>query len=358
MSDDKTEEPTHQRLMEARKKGQIAKSNDVSVAFVLFSSALFLSTQGKTIFIKLAEFVRYRITSTITSDITADGFRSYFFSVMTPIFTLFAPFVLMVVVAGVVGNIIQTGFLFSMESINPKFDKMNPIEGVKKIFSMKGFMEFLKVIAKTLVLIFIFKGYLQNNTDRILTMGFLSKLAIFENYFLLAKGLFVRIAGALMILAAMDYGYQWYMFKKQMMMTKQEVKEEYKKSEGDPLIKSRIKMKQREFIKKRMLMGVKDSRVVIVNPTHYAVGLRYSEEMDEAPIVSSKGKGYLALQIRKLAEKHNIPIYENPPLARAMFKEVEVDEMIPAEMYRAVAEVIAFVEKLGDYKSGGNHIVS
>ncbi len=358
MSDDKTEEPTHQRLVEARKKGQIAKSNDVSMAFVLFSSALFLSTQGKNIFIKIAEFVKFRITATLTTEVTADGFRSYFLNVISPIFSVFAPFVLMVVVAGVVGNIIQTGFLFSMESINPKFDKMNPIEGVKKIFSMRGFMEFLKVMAKTLVLIFIFKGYLQNNMEKILSMGFLPMKGIFENYFMLAKGLFVRIAGALVVLAALDYGYQWYMFKKQMMMTKQEVKEEYKKSEGDPLIKSRIKMKQREFTKKRMLMGVKDSRVVIVNPTHYAVALRYSEEMDEAPILSAKGKGYLALQIRKLALKHKIPIYENPPLARAMFKDVEVDEMIPPEMYRAVAEVIAFVEKLGDYGSGGNRIVN
>ena len=346
MSDDKTEEPTQHRLREAKKKGQVAKSKDIAMAFTLLGTAIFLSSQSKTVLLKIARFLRSRVTSIGSTEVTIDGFREFFINLVAPMMEVFLPFFFMVLVAGVVGNIIQTGLMFSMESITPKLDKISPIEGFKRIFSAKGLMEFVKVLLKVIVLVVIFRSYLFKNLDKIKLMSFHPVKTILENYVFIVQGLLMRIIGALIVLGILDYGYQRYTFRKQMMMTKQEVKEEYKKTEGDPLVKQRVKMQQREFIKKRMLQGVKESRVVVVNPTHFAVALKYKEDMDEAPAVAAKGKGYIALQIKKLAEKYEIPVVENPPLARAMYAQVEVEEMIPPEMYRAVAEVIAFVEKL------------
>lgn len=354
LADEKTEEPTQHRLMEARKKGQTAKSQEIATAATFIAVYLFFMSQGKRVFLDMADYIRTRIALAPSFEITLSNFRGEMMSVLMPFATILIPLLLLVLGMAVLGNILQTGVLFSFESISPKLSKINPVEGFKKIFSQKSLVELLKTIAKIAILILIFRNILIKNMPLlILSIVELPLMGKIETIMDLAGTLSLRIIIALGVMAALDYAYQRYDFRKQMMMSKQELKEEIKSTDGNPMIKQRIRMQQREMSKKRMLQGVKDSRVVVTNPTHYAVALKYDEELDEAPIVTAKGKDHFAKQIKELAEKHQVPIYENPPLARSLYKEVEVDDSIPPDMYRAVAEVIAFVEKLNYLKSGG-----
>lgn len=358
LADEKTEEPTQHRLREARKKGQVAKSNDITPALVFLGIFMYFSFQGRSLLYSMVNFIKGRIALAPELTLSIESFRGLLASVLIPVAGMLAPIFLVVLVTSVAGNVLQTGFMFSMEKITPKFDKINPVEGVKKIFSWKGLAELAKTILKVLVLVLVFRSYLLKKIDSIMVSGQLPMTGKFEFLLSIVGSLVFQVVLALVVLAGLDYGYQYYMFKKQMMMTKQELKEDMKSTDGDPFLKQRIRAQQKEFIKKRMLQGVKKSRVVLTNPTHYAVALKYHEEKDEAPIVVAKGQDHLAHQIKELAKKHNIPIYENPPLTRSIYHQVDLDEMIPPSMYRAVAEVIAFVEKLDYLKSGGGRLAS
>jgi flagellar biosynthetic protein FlhB len=249
-------------------------------------------------------------------------------------------------IVGLLSSYIQVGFLFTTKSISFKLDRLNPINGFKKIFSKKSLVEFIKSLAKILVVGYVTFSYVlsqSKNVANILDMeissiiGFLGKATI---------NVALRAAIVLIILAVLDYFYQKWEFENELKMSKQEIKEEYKQTEGDPQIKSKIKEKQRQMAMRRMMQDVPKADVIITNPTHFAVAVRYDQEQDNAPIVLAKGQDLIALNIRELAGKHEVPIIENKPLARALYNTVEIGEYIPPDLYQAVAEVLAYVYKL------------
>jgi len=346
VSDNRTEEPTQHRISEARKKGQIAKSNDLALSFVFVASLIFLSSMGKNIFQTLTSATRYTsvsFTNTEISILTINRLIMWSFQVFA---SAVAPFMAVLVISGILGHVIQGGLVASGEHLKPKLDKMDPISGAKKLFSSKAMIEALKNIIRFLIIITVFWGFLTEQMPVILSSSRMSIQNVFMLYGKVSIGLFNRMTILLVVLGVLDYVLQRYLFMQEMRMTKQEVKEEYKTLEGDPFLKQRMRSRQRELIKKLMLEGVKDAKVVITNPTHIACALRFDEEKDDAPVLIAKGKGFLAEQIKELARKYKVEIVENKPLARAMYKDLEVGDVIPPEMYQAVAEIIAFIERL------------
>jgi flagellar biosynthesis protein FliR/FlhB len=346
VSDEKTEQPTHHKLSEARKKGQVAKSNDAVAAVLFVASFMYLSFMGKSIFNTMAEDLRFNVENFVNMEITIDNIQHVFASALVMPIKVLTPLFIIVAVAGIAGNLLQTGWLISTESINPKLNKLNPIEGAKKLFSQKGFMETLKVILRSLIMMVVFYTYLKDQIPVMVEAGRMATMDVYNVYGRVAMGLFYRLTVLTAVIAGLDYIIQYYLFMKDMKMSKQELKEEYKSLEGDPFLKQRMRARQRELMKKLMMGGVKDSRVVITNPTHYACALKFNEIEDPAPILVAKGKDLLAQQIKELAKKHEVPLYENKPLAQLIYKEVDIGDQIPPDMYQAVAEIIAYLEKL------------
>ncbi|WP_456470705.1 flagellar biosynthesis protein FlhB [Caminibacter sp.] len=346
MADDmeKTEEPTSRKLENARKEGNVAKSQEVSGFVILLVGSIVLIFYLKYITFYLEEFFRY-YTSFIGVELTKNIVFGIIIKSIYYIFILLAPIVLALIIAGIIGNVAQFGFLFTVKPIIPKFSKINPIKGLKNLFSLKKIVEGIKTTLKTfiafLVGFWLFFGFLQE-FPKLELMSFLEQLKWFEDK---AVILIFSLLGVFFVFAIIDFTYQKYSYKKSLRMSKQEIKDEYKQTEGNPEIKAKIRQLQREMAKKRMMAEVPKADVVITNPTHYAVAIRYDKTQDEAPRVIAKGIDNLALKIKEIAREHGIMIVENPPLARELYKSVEVDQIIPPELYKAVAEVLAYVYK-------------
>ena len=256
------------------------------------------------------------------------------------------PVLVICILCAVTATFAQTNFLFSTESIKPKFSRLNPLQGFKRLFSLKSVVETLKNLIKIILLMvliyFSVRDMFQESSKYLYTDIPVSVAHIVE----CASAMIVRIIIAFVAVAALDYFYQWWDYEKNMKMTKQEVKEEYKQMEGDPQVKGKIKQIQRQRAQQRMMQQVPQADVVIRNPTHYAVALRYKPETDAAPIVLAKGQDELALRIVRVAEEHNVAVMENVPLARALYAGAELDREIPPELYEAVAEVLVYIFRL------------
>jgi len=269
--------------------------------------------------------------------------------------SILGPLFLLIIAVSISGHLLQAGLAVSMETIRPKLEKLNPTAGFNRIFSFRGFTETLKVLIRTLAMVIIFRNFLVKMLPLIMKSPLMHPRAALSFYGSTVMGLFFQITLLLLVVGGLDYFLQRYLFLKQMRMTKQQIKEELKSTEGDPFLKQRIRSKQKEMIRRRMLDGVKTARVVITNPTQLAIALRFDEENDSAPVVAAKGQGYLAERIKEIARKHLIHIYENKPLARSLYKNVEIGDLIPPEMFKSVAEIIAFIEKLNDGMERGNY---
>jgi flagellar biosynthetic protein FlhB len=246
----------------------------------------------------------------------------------------------------------QVGFQFTTEPLLFKPGKLNPIKGFKRMFSSKSLFNLLKSCVKVLIVGFIAYSFINGKLGELTVLLGANVKMIERRGFEMLFDLAFRICAAILGLAVVDYFWQWRQYEKELKMTKQEVKEEYKQMEGDPKIKAKIKEKQRKISMQRMMSDVPKADVVITNPTHYAVAVRYDLSVADAPVVLAKGRGYVALRIRKLAEAGKVPVVENKPLARALFDTVGVGEIIPVELYRAVAEVLAFVYNMKNRKTG------
>ncbi len=244
------------------------------------------------------------------------------------------------------GNYIQIGFLFTGQPLAPKFSKLNPIEGAKRLFSLKSVVEFLKSLLKILIIGGVVYLTLWGERTNITTISKMPLADVLSYTGGLTLELGLKIGMILLVLAILDYFYQRYEFEKSLRMSKQDIKDEHKKSEGDPLIKRKIREKQMRMAIQRMMQEIPKADVVITNPTHYAVALQYDTGRMEAPTVLAKGRDYVALKIKEAAGKHGIVIMENRPLARALYDQVEIGQTIPAELFQAVAEVLAYVYKL------------
>lgn len=342
-SGDKTEEPTHKKLQDARKKGQVAKSVDLNSAIILLGITLVLSVVGNFFYNNGRLFIIESFNYITKDDLSIGEITGLIIFMLKNGLIAAAPIVLTAMVLGVVGNIAQTGFMSSGEGLKPKFEKLNPLEGFKKFFSKRTFVELIKSILKVVLIAYVAFSFVEGRLIEILKTSDLNPRGIFPFVKSITDGQLVRLIIVMLIIGLADFIFQKRQFKKDLKMTKQEVKEEYKQQEGDPQIKSRIKQKQRELAMKRMMHEVPKATVVVTNPTHFAVALKYEKGVSSAPKVVAKGTDNVALRIRQIAKENDVPIVENKPLARTLYAKVDIDHEVPVDLYQAVAEIIAYI---------------
>ncbi len=343
---EKTEKATPKKRSEARDKGQIAKTHELPGAFIiLFVIGSFLVLGGY-----YKERI-YRIFGSLfndwlTLDLTSGNVMSLFYHVMMELLMLLAPILLLAFVAAAAFNYVQVGFLLTGTPIKPDFKKLNPISGFKNIFSMRSVAEFFKSIIKLLVVGVVVFYTIWGEWGRILMLGH----SPVEHIFTFTAGLTLKLglefASLMIVIAAADYFYQKYEYEKNLRMSKQDIKDEYIKSEGNPLIKGKIKERQRKMALQRMMQEVPKADVVITNPTHFAIAIRYDGTRMQAPVILAKGMDYVALRIKEVAKENGVVTMENRPLARALYDRTEIGDSIPPDLFQAVAEVLAYVYKL------------
>ncbi|MDQ0214286.1 flagellar biosynthetic protein FlhB [Oikeobacillus pervagus] len=343
---EKTEKATPKKKQDSRKKGQVAKSQDVNTAIGLlfvFGFLLIASTFMGTGVFKVFEhtFQHYMLMP-----LTENNLKMISFEMMKELAMISGPIMLVALIAGIVANYMQVGFLFTGEPLKPKLDKIDPIKGFKRIFSLRAIVELLKSILKISFVGAVTFIILWLNIDQVLGLSFQSLKDTLTTVGSLTVQMGLAASFALLFLSLLDYLYQRYDFEKNLRMSKQDIKDEYKNTEGDPLIKSRIKQRQREMAMKRMMQEVPEADVVITNPTHYAIALKYDEEKMDAPFVVAKGVDYLAQKIKYIANENDVMMVENRPLARALYDQAEIGEVIPEEFFKAVAEILAYVYRI------------
>jgi flagellar biosynthetic protein FlhB len=348
----KTEEPTSKRLSDARKKGQTPKSAELVPAVSLAIFAMLGTTLGGYIFRKGLIFIQRSLSLSYKTEITIRNLRVLFLKNFLDALLVVAPFALISMLLGIVLNIVQAGFLLTGEPLKPDLNRINPISGIKNLFSKKSLFNLIKNILKLILVAYLAYKNISESYKQILSSGNIGTEKLFTFFGAFIKSLVTDIVVAMLILAVVDYVFQKREYKKNLRMTKQEVKEEFKEMEGDPQIKSVRRQKQRQLSISRMMANVPTSTVVVTNPTHIAVALRYESNRDQAPLVVAKGADLLANKIKEIAKENKVPIIENVELARTMYKDVEVGEYIPYELYQAVAEILALVYRLKEKNKG------
>lgn len=350
-SEERTESPSPKRRSEARKKGQVAKSTEVNSVLVLLTGLLLLLVLGPWMFRRLGALFRFSYGMIGSPDIGDVGVVNLFRAGVLGFATLCMPIVISILLVGLVANIMQIGFLFTLQPLVPKFEKINPISGFQRMFSLRSVVEALKSIFKILIIAVVAYLTIRGSLGRILTLSDTSVGAIWLFITQVGFKIVFRVSLVLVLLAILDYAYQRYEHEKRLRMTRQEVKEERKQLEGDPMVRSRIRSLQREMARRRMMEEVPKATVVVTNPTHLAIAMRYEETEMETPVVVAKGKALVAARIRELALDHDVPIVEDKPLARAMYDKVEVGGEIPVEFFNAVAEILAYVYRIKDRRA-------
>ncbi|BCV20826.1 flagellar biosynthesis protein FlhB [Moorella sp. Hama-1] len=344
-AEEKTEEATPHRLQEVRQKGQVARSNDLSAALVLLASTVFLYWRREAFYQAMADLITATLRDGWHQQLDDGTFLALTGQLALKVGLLLAPLLVLAAVVGLAANFAQTGFVFSLEPLTPRLENLDPIKGLQRFFSRRALMELLKSLAKVTIVSLVVWKVVQGQFTRLLMTVDMGLPATLD----LVGQLLYRVGlGALavfLVLAAADYVFQRREFQRNLRMTKQEIKEEMKQMEGDPLVRSRLREKQRQFARHRMMHAVPEATVVITNPTHVAVALRY-RETEGAPRVVAKGAGSIAERIKAVARSHNIPVVENPPVARALYRQVELDQEIPVALYQAVAEILARIYKL------------
>lgn len=341
---DKTEEPSARKLAQAREKGQTLSSKEVNNFAILLGATLVVGLIGPFM---LADMSRALLIFIERPDmIDTDGSGPVLYEMLVDVGIAVAPGLVLLLVLGVLGALLQIGWLLSPQSLEPKLEKISPISGVKRLFSLKSVVELLKGIVKMVLVGFVAYLIVEPEFYRIELMVQMDvKELLGETHFVAIK-VFIAVLAVTAVVAVADYAYQRYEFMKQMRMSKQEVKDEHKQTEGDPHVKARLRQLRMERARTRMMAEVPKATVVVTNPTHYAVALKYEMTEMAAPRVVAKGVDQIALNIREVAGEHDVPIVENRPLARALFDNAEIDEEIPEEYFKAVAEVISYVFKM------------
>jgi flagellar biosynthetic protein FlhB len=343
---EKTEEATPKKRQEARQKGQVAKSMELPAAFILFASFLSFYVSGSYMKTQITHVFRSVFYDYLLLDITSSNVMMLFQQLFVQSMLIITPIFLVTVVVAIFSNYLQIGFLMTGDPLMMKFSKLNPLEGAKKIFSMRAVVDMLKSILKMTIIGYVVFTTLWDQKDQLMELARLPLENIFIFMSSITLKLGIKIGIVLIVMALFDYMYQKYEFEKSLKMSKQDIKDEYKKSEGDPLIKGKIREKQRRMAMQRMMQEVPKADVVITNPTHYAIALKYDPKNMQAPTVLAKGTDYIALKIKQVAKENRIITMENKPLARALYAQVEIGEAIPADMFQAVAEVLAYVYKM------------
>ncbi len=349
---EKTEEPTSKKLSDARNEGQVAKSKEVTNAFEMLAAFLmirFLVEYMGTVFVGNMYSIYSQIPEYVKlydGRIQSQTFQMLFSMSLLRILQIISPFLLVGFLVAFVTNLLQVKWKITTKPLHPKFSKLNPVSGFKRFFSPNSLMELVKSILKLTLIGYVVYDYLKKNMPPIYLLYDVSLNQGIVQIGLLVINLGIRISLFYMLIAAADFAYQKIKFKKDMKMTKQEVKDEYKNQEGDPQVKSKQRQRMMEASRRRMMQKLPEADVVITNPTHFAVAIKYEPEVYDAPYVVAKGADYLAQKIKDVAKENHIEIVENKPLARMLYANVDVGSVVPPELYQAVAEVLAFVYHL------------
>ncbi len=346
----KTEDPSQKKLEDAHKRGDVAKSQEVTTWFTLAGSGLMFVTMAPATAAVLATNLKGLIADADMYEVGSNAFGSIMWQLIGAILLVAVVPMLVIAAFATAGNLIQHRPLLSVDPIKPKFSKVSPLAGAKRLFSAEAMVNFVKGLIKLSVVSGVLWFVLAPEMDQMEVLITADVAVILQDFVDLGVKVFAAVIAVVTIMAIGDYVYQRNRWWEKQKMTLQEVRDEYKQMEGDPKVKGRIRALRQERGRKRMMAAVPQATVVITNPTHFAVALKYDKSM-AAPLCVAKGADAVAFRIRELARDNDVPIVENPPLARALFASVDVDEAIPAEHFKAVAQVIGFVMRLNQKSS-------
>ncbi len=352
MGGERTEPATEKKLKDAREEGQVAKSKEVANGFGLLGLFLILKFWAGNLgtgFLELFSAVYNKIPETVVmynGNLPQGELISLVKFGVTRLLLLLAPILLIGFLIAFLSDVVQIKWMITTKPLKPKFNKLSPISGIKRMFSVNSLVELVKSIAKIFIIIIVVYNYIKKHKEKLFILFDIPLMQGIQLCGELVIDLGIQISAVYMVIVAADFIYQKYKFKADMRMSKQEIKEEYKQQEGDPKVKAKIRQRMMEASRRRMMQDLPKADVVITNPTHYAVAIKYDPEVSDAPIVLAKGEDYLAQKIKEVARENRIEIVENKPLARMLYANVEVGQAIPPELYQAVAEVLAFVYHL------------
>lgn len=343
---EKTEKATPRKREDERKEGNVFQSKEIVICATMMTSFVAFKLLYSFIEDKLIRCLKYFFGIIPTQEtIISDDTKGFLIEALKYIFMAVSPMMLVVIVTSVIATLFQTKGLVNFKQLRPKFSRMNPLRGLKNLFSLKALLEIFKASFKIIILMYVIYSFVKDNITVFSRMMDVSVGTGVSEIGRIAFSLIKKVMLAFVVIAVIDFMYQKWDYEKKLMMTKQEVKDEYKNIEGDPQIKGKIKQRQQEMSRQRMMQAVPTADVIIRNPTHVAVALRYDREKDRAPVVVAKGVDALALRIVAIGEESGVMIIENVPLARALYAQTELDREIPAEFYQAVAEIIAVLYK-------------
>lgn len=345
-AEERTEQATPRRRQEARRRGQVARSVELSSVTVFLAVVMVLKAVSEGALQGAMESVRFALSNLNHTEFSPALALSFAWGCLSYGAKAFLPVVGVAMLVGVVVNLLQVGVMFTAEPLAPNWARLNPLAGFARLFSRRAFVEATKTLLKVLLIGWLAFSAVRADAAMLLRTGEIDPLMVLMLVGQLVYKMAWRVGLAMLVLAVLDYGFQRWEYEKSLRMTKEEVKQEMKQTEGDPQVKSRIRARQQAIARRRMMQAVPKADVVVTNPTHYAVALQYDAQKMAAPVVVAKGMNLLALRIREIAQKHGVPIVENPPLAQSLYRLVEVGQQIPPELYQAVAEVLAYVYRL------------
>ena len=351
---EKTEQPTSKRLNEAREKGQVARSRELSTMAILLASSFGILAVGEAMVGGLLSLMEDLFSRGGSTMIGADDIPKILINAIADALIILIPFFMIVVAAAFFSPMALSGWSFSVKALAFDWKKMDPVKGLGRVFSVKGLVELVKALAKFGVVLSIAIFLLWTQVDDLLRLGTEPVLTALPEVGSLLGWSFVMLSCAMILIAAIDVPFQLWDHTKQLKMTRQEIKDEYKETDGNPELKRSIREKQQALADARMMEEVPKADVIVTNPTHFAVALKYDQDRSVAPIVVAKGKDLVALKIRAIAVEHDVPILSAPPLSRALFYSTELNDEIPAGLYLAVAQVLAYIYKLRDVPASAN----
>jgi len=350
---DKTEPASPKKMEDARKKGDVAKSRELSSITILAAGIIFMFFNAKDMTMTLGYNIR-KSFSQIPDIISSNDFAPTIISVViTDFLLLIIPLMIVLMIVAMLTNLLQTGIIFSVEPLTPKASKIDPIKGLGKVFSKRSLVELAKSILKIAIVGWVAFSALKDDIPHLIPLLYQENTQIFAMLGELAFKVLVRCCCIILLMAILDFMYQKWEHSEKLKMTKQELKDEHRQSEGDPMVKSRIRSIQREMARRRMMEEVPQADVVITNPTHLSIALKYkADEGGKAPVIVAKGANNIAFKIREIAKEHGIPMMENKPLAQNLYK-LDIGTEIPPQFYQAVAEILAYVYGLKKGKKAG-----
>ena len=349
---EKTEEPSQRRIDQAREEGQVARSRELSTFAVLMAGGSGLWMMGSSLSGQMTKLLHDGLSINADLAINSELLVPRLYTLSMETLVAFLPLLLLLLVTASLSPLLLNGWLFSMKPLMPNFSKLNPAAGLSRMFALHGLIELGKALGKSLIVGVVGAWAIWHNKEEVLLLVAQPALVAIPHLGSLMWTAFASIMGGMLLIVAVDVPFVLWDNNKKLKMTKEEVRQEAKESEGDPQVKGRIRSMQREMARRRMMAEIPTADVVVTNPTHYSVALRYSELGMSAPIVVAKGSHLMAARIREIAIANNVPILEAPPLARALHKHTELGQAIPEALYTAVAEILAYVYQLRRYNKG------